>query len=202
MEELDNHDLEKESNLKKIKDEVLNCQKCQLYKTRKYPVIGQGSHQAKICFIGEAPGANEDQTGRPFCGQSGKVFDELLNSVNIKREEVYITNILKCRPPNNRNPLENEIETCSSYLSRQLDLIKPKVICCLGNVATRFIMKKFGLFKKIEGIGKIHGQIFSVNWGNGSQLYIVPLYHPATVVYNANIKKILIKDFTIVKNIN
>jgi DNA polymerase len=99
-----------DEQLRKIKDDVLKCQKCSLFKTRKFPVIGQGNHQAKIVFIGEAPGASENLTGVPFCGAAGKILDELLESVGIKREDVYIANILKCRPPGNRNPEKKEIE--------------------------------------------------------------------------------------------
>ena len=188
--------------LKKIKEEVLNCKKCQLYKTRTCPVIGMGSHQAKICLVGEAPGANEDKTGRPFCGQAGEILDELLNFVGINREEIYIINILKCRPPHNRNPLGNEIEACSDYLIRQLDIIQPKVICCLGNFAAKFIMKKFGLVDEVSGMGKIHGQIFPADRNDGSQFHIIPLYHPATVAYNVNMKDILKEDFKFIKIFN
>jgi len=187
------------SDLKKVKDEVLRCKKCQLYKTRIHPVIGQGNHQAKICLIGEAPGANEDKTGWPFCGQAGKVLDELLDSTGIKREEIYITNILKCRPPGNRNPLKNEIDACSDYLLRQLVIIKPEAICCLGNFATQFIMEKFDLSDKVASIGRIHGQAFSASRKGYGQLHIIPLYHPAAVTYNIGMKETLIKDFRILK---
>jgi len=185
-----------EEKLKKIKDEVLACKKCPLYKTRTYPVIGQGNHQAKIMFIGEAPGFSEDKTGRPFCGQAGKILDELLESVGIKREEVYICNILKCRPPGNRNPQSQEIEACTSYLERQIEIIKPKVICTLGNYSTGFIMKKYGLEGEIQGISKIHGKVFATD-----DLKIIPLYHPAVATYNSNMIEVLKKDFKILRNI-
>lgn len=196
-----NHNLEIKSRLKRIKDEVLNCKRCELYKTRTYPVIGQGSHIAKIIMVGEAPWFNEDKTGIPFCGQAGKVLDELLNLVNIKRKDIYITNVLKCRPPNNRDPLKKEIEACSSYLLRQLKIIRPKIICCLGNFATRFIMEQFNLSDKIEGIGKIHGKIFSVTDNSLGKLYIVPLYHPAVATYNVNIKGLLSIDFKVLNDL-
>ena len=106
---------EREEKLKGIKDKVLACKKCSLYKTRKYPVIGAGNHQARIMFVGEAPGAQEDKTGQPFCGRAGTILDELLASASIKREDVYITNIVKCRPPANRDPKEEEITNCSPY---------------------------------------------------------------------------------------
>ena len=107
---------DKDEKLKKIKDEVLECKKCSLYKNRNYPVIGKGSHDAEIMFIGEAPGAQEDKTGHPFCGRAGEILDELLNSVSIKRQDIYICNILKCKPPLNRDPEVEEIKACSPYL--------------------------------------------------------------------------------------
>lgn len=181
-------------NLKTIRDEVLACKKCPLFETRKFPMIGQGDHKAKIVFIGEAPGYHEDQTGRPFQGSAGKVFDELLNSIELKREDVYICNILKCRPPKNRDPLSNEIEACTPYLIRQLKEIQPQIICCLGNFSTRFIMNLCGLSEKCKGIGNIHGRLFvSQNTQKGT--VIIPLYHPAVASYNPNMKESLLADF-------
>ncbi len=191
---------EKEKNLEKIKAEVLNCKKCSLHKDRIYPVIGEGSHRAKIIFCGEGPGAQEDRTGRPFCGAAGKILDELLVSVGIKREDVYICNILKCRPPQNRDPNQEEIEACTSYLERQIKIIKPKVICPLGRYSMQFLMEKFGLKDETQPIGKIHGKVFEVKNLFGS-VKIIPLYHPAVVTYNSNMKEILKKDFQILKNL-
>ena len=113
--------------LEEIEKEVLRCKKCPLWRTRTKPVVGEGDPKAKIMFIGEAPGASEDASGRPFCGAAGKVLDELLEEAGIKREEVYITNILKCRPPGNRNPKAEEIKACTPYLERQIKMIKPKI---------------------------------------------------------------------------
>ena len=113
--------------MKKIRDQVVACQLCSLYKTRTLPVIGQGSHEAKIMFVGEAPGANEDKTGQPFCGRAGDILSELLESINLKREEVYICNILKCRPPQNKDPLKSEIIACTPYLYEQIKIIKPNI---------------------------------------------------------------------------
>lgn len=184
-----------DKNLKKIKDEVIKCQKCPLFKTRTYPVVGQGNHRAKIVFIGEAPGFSEDKTGRPFCGQAGKILDELLEATGIKREEVYICNILKCRPPGNRNPQTAEIEACTPYLERQIEIIKPRVLCALGNYSTGFIMRKYSLGDKVQGISKIRGKVFKAE-----NLKIIPLYHPAVATYNSNMKEILKKDFKILKS--
>jgi len=194
METLKNRDEE----LKKIKEEVLKCQKCPLYKNRNYPVIGEGSHQAKIMFVGEAPGVQEDKTGRPFCGAAGKILDELLDSVEIKREDVYISNILKCRPPSNRDPQKEEIEACSPYLERQIEIIKPEIICPLGRYSMQFLMEKFGLENEIQSIGKIHGKVFKTKTILPG-LFLIPLYHPATVTYNPNMKEILKKDFKILE---
>jgi uracil-DNA glycosylase family 4 len=186
------------NELGKIKEETLNCKKCPLYKTRTYPVIGEGNHQAKIMFVGEAPGASEDKSGRPFCGEAGKILDKLLDSVGIKREEVYITNILKCRPIENRDPQKEEIEACTPYLLRQIEIIKPKLICTLGNYSTTFIFEKYGLKDEIQGISKIHGKIFESR-SLFESMKIIPLYHPAVATYNPNLKEVLKKDFKILE---
>jgi len=183
-----------EKELRQIKKEVLNCKKCSLYKTRTYPVIGQGNHQAKIIFIGEAPGFNEDKIGRPFCGKAGKILDELLESTGITRKDVYICNILKCRPPKNRDPDEKEIKACVPYLEKQIQIIKPKVICTLGNYSTAYILRKYNLEDKIQGIGKIHGEIFSKD-----TVKIIPLYHPAVATYNSNMMGVLKEDMKILE---
>jgi uracil-DNA glycosylase len=179
-----------------VKKQIIKCHKCPLYKTRHLPVIGQGNHEADIMFVGEAPGKNEDLQGRPFCGRAGNIFKELLQSVKLKREDVYICNILKCRPPGNRNPKPEEIEACTPYLDKQIKIIKPQVIGCLGNFATRYLLEKYGLEDCIEGISKIHGKIFKTD-----KLRLVPLYHPAVATYNPNLKEVLLKDFQIMKRI-
>lgn len=194
---------EKRESMLKIEKEILNNKKLPLYKDRKknkvFPVIGEGSHYAKIMFIGEAPGKNEAATGRPFCGASGKFLDELLAHVGIKREDVYVTNIVKDRPPGNRDPLPNEIESYSQYLDRQIDIIRPKVIAALGRFSMVYIMKKFGLDDKLDYISKIHGKVFETHAPFG-EVVIIPLYHPAVAIYNANTKDELKKDFAILKD--
>ena len=191
-----------EAELRKIKDEVINCKKCPLYEERInggfYPVIGEGNHQAKIMFVGEAPGLQEAKTGRPFCGAAGRILDELLGSVSIKRENVYITNILKDRPPKNRDPQKEEIKVCVPYLERQIELIKPVVICSLGRYAMEFLMGKFGLGGVIEPISKIHGKVFEAKILSQS-IKIIPFYHPAVATYNPNMKEVLQKDFQVLK---
>ncbi|MFH1657448.1 MAG: uracil-DNA glycosylase [bacterium] len=181
--------------LEKIKEDVIKCQKCSLCQTRNLPVIGQGNHQAKILFCGEAPGASEDKTGRPFCGAAGNILDELLASAGIKRDDVYICNILKCRPPGNRNPKSEEIKACTPYLEKQIEIINPKVICALGNYSASFIMEKYGLADKVQGISKIHGQIMKTE----RNFVIIPLYHPAVATYNRKMIEELKKDFQLLK---
>lgn len=182
----------KEEKMKRIEEEVKNCKKCELWKTRNNPVLGDGSLDAKIMFIGEAPGYWEDKKGKPFVGKAGKVLDELLESVGLKREEVYIANILKCRPPNNRDPEPKEIEACSPYLERQIFLISPRVIATLGRFSMDYILKKFGLGER--KISEVHGKVFEINTIRG-KVKIIPMYHPAVAVYNPNMKDILKKDF-------
>ncbi len=188
-----------EEELKKIRDEVINCRKCPLYKERIYPVIGEGSHKAKIMFIGEAPGRQESETGRPFCGRAGKVLDTLLESVGIKRSEVYIANLLKDRPPGNRDPLPEEIKACVPYLERQIAAISPKVICPLGRYSMKFIMEKFGLKDELEPISKIHGKVFKVG-SLFQDLKIIPFYHPAVATYNPSMLELLKEDFKVLKD--
>ena len=182
--------------MKQIRDEVSNCKKCNLYKYAKLPVVGQGSHNAKIMFVGEGPGANEDRTGIPFCGRAGDILNELLGKVGIKRDDVYIANIVKHRPPGNRDPKPEEIAACVSYLDRQIDIIKPKVLCALGRFAAYYVMEKFGFLDKIEGISKMHGKTYKARAPHGD-IVIIPLYHPAVVAYNINMKDFLEKDFKI-----
>ncbi len=188
----------KKEEINKIRKEIEKCQKCPLFKTRLNPVIGEGSLSPKIMFIGEAPGANEDKQGIPFCGRAGKILDELLESINLKREEVYITNIVKCRPPNNRNPLADEIESCSSFLDRQIEIIKPNLIATLGNFSSSYILKKLATKKEVPGISKIHGKVFLIKHKE-KKVFIVPLYHPAVATYNPNTLPTLKKDFYILK---
>lgn len=189
--------------MRKIKDEVIGAKGSPLYsyrvKNKYFPVIGEGSHDAKIMFIGEAPGKNEAETGRPFCGASGRVLDELLAYIGMERKEVYITNIVKDRPPENRDPNPNEIDFYAPFLDRQIEIIKPKVIATLGRFSMDYIMKKFGLVSELKSISQIHGQVFSSHTSYGN-IKIIPFYHPAVAVYGTN-KEILKKDFLVLKNL-
>lgn len=181
-----------------LKKEIVNCRKCDLWKTRNNPVVGEGKKTARIMFIGEAPGYQEDIKGRPFVGKAGKILDELLESIDLKRKDVYIANVLKCRPPNNRNPSQTEINACTPYLDRQIEMIQPKVIAPLGSFALAYITKKYGL--KQESIGRAHGKTFKIKTLSGD-LTIIPLYHPAAAVYNPLLKNTLIKDISILKRL-
>ena len=165
-------------------------------KTDFFPVIGEGDHDADIVFIGEAPGRNEAKTGRPFCGAAGKILDDLLASIQVPRENVYITNIVKDRPQNNRDPLPEEIEIYGPFLDRQIEIIEPKVIVTLGRYSMEYIMKKFGLGDKLKTIGLMHGKSFDANG-----IKIIPLYHPAAAIYNRKLIKTLEEDFKILKTL-
>jgi uracil-DNA glycosylase len=184
--------------LRAIKDEVVNLTGSPLYAFRvaekNHPVIGEGSHQAKVMLIGEAPGRNEAATGRPFCGAAGKILDELLTSAGITREEVYITNIVKDRPPQNRDPLPEEIEVYGPFLDRQIEIIQPKVIATLGRFSMKYILEKFGLPEATQPIGKLHGKSFSARAAYGT-ITIVPLYHPAAAIYDRSKMADLKADF-------
>ncbi len=187
-------DIDKE--LYKIKEEIINLKSLPLYNERKknnfLPVIGEGNHFAKIMFVGEAPGKNEAKTGRPFCGEAGKVLDILLMSQNIKRSDVYITNIVKDKPPNNRDPFPKEISAYSPFLERQIKLINPKVLVSLGRHSMNYFFEKFNIEK--EAISLCHGKVFKIKG-----MDFLTLYHPAVAVYNRTKIDILKKDFKILK---
>lgn len=190
--------------MRKIKDEVVALKSSPLYifrtENKYFPVIGEGSHFAKIMFIGEAPGRNEAKTGRPFCGAAGKILDQLLESVGIKREEVYVTNIVKDRPPENRDPLPSEIEIYGPFLDRQIEIIQPQIIATLGRYSMTYIMPRFGLEFELEPISKNHGKVFDGEAPYGP-IKVVPLYHPAVAVYNSHTLDSLKKDFEVLKNL-
>src|SRR5690349_17367384 len=149
-------------------------------------------------FVGEAPGRNEAKTGRPFCGAAGKILDDLLNDVGIKRKDVYVTNIVKDRPPENRDPLPTEIKVYGPFLDRQIEIIKPKVIVTLGRYAMGYIMKKFDLDLELEPIGKAHGKAYKAKASYGP-IDIIALYHPCVAVYNRSTTDTLKHDFQILK---
>jgi DNA polymerase len=172
------------NQLRTIREEILHCQKCPLAKGRKNAVPGEGPSSVDVMFIGEGPGYHENQQGKPFVGQAGMFLDELLASADLKREEVFITNVVKCRPPDNRDPMPEELAACAHYLDEQIELLDPRVIVTLG----RFSMAKF-----IENgkISQIHGKAHQV----GKRL-IVTMYHPAAALHQPALKPALLEDFT------
>jgi DNA polymerase len=196
--------MSKEEALKQIRSEVWSLHNSPLYAFRKkqnyYPVIGEGNHSASIMFIGEAPGKNEAITGRPFCGAAGRFLTELIESIGLKREDVYITNIVKDRPPGNRDPLPIEVEIYAPFLDRQIEIIQPKIIATLGRHSMAYILKKYGLDFELAPISQIHGKVFDAaeKFGN---IKIAVFYHPATALYNSNMKEILKKDFLVLKEL-
>ena len=196
---------ERTEALRKIRDEILALTDSPLaqYRTSHhyYPVIGEGSHTAQLMFIGEAPGRTEAETGRPFVGPAGRVLEELLESVGMTRAEVYIANILKDRPPENRDPLPEEITLYAPFLDRQIEIIQPKIIATLGRYSLAYIMRRFELDLNLQPISYLHGKSFRAQSSYGD-ISIVCLYHPAVVVYNNRMKDTLKKDFQILKELS
>ena len=186
--------------LRKIRDRIWNLSMSPFYKYRRKnnycPVIGEGNHFASIMFIGEAPGENEAKSGRPFCGAAGKILDGLLSSINIERRDVYITNIVKDRPPGNRDPLPSEIALYLPFLLEQINIIRPKVIATLGRFSTKYILEQFNLPEKDQSITTLHGKIIDVKTDYGD-IKILPLFHPAVALYNVDAKETLKKDFQV-----
>ena len=177
--------------LERIGAEVRICTKCDLHKERKTAVPGEGPADARVMFIGEGPGAQEDLTGRPFVGSAGKLLTELLGSIGLDRSSVFITNIVKCRPPNNRPPRKAEIETCVSlYLQPQIQIIKPKIIVALGTPAIKTLMGDD------YSAMSVHGKVFRKD----DRLFL-PLYHPAAALYDVRLKTTMFEDVKVLKEL-
>ena len=193
---------EKTEKMRAIKDEIVTLTESPLYEYRTsngyFPVIGEGSHDARIMFIGEAPGENEAKTGRPFCGASGRVLDEMLASINLDRKAVYVTNIVKDRPPKNRDPRTDEIDLYAPFLDRQIDIIQPDVIATLGRFSMVWILERFGSEKSKQKISQLHGHLIPVTAGFGDVM-VIPLFHPAATLYRADQKQTLFDDFQVLK---
>ena len=182
----------------KLRVEVENCKRCPLHKNRRKPVLGEGPIESQIMLIGEAPGYWEDVQGKPFVGAAGKLLNELLASAGLSRSQVYITNVVKCRPPGNRDPKPSEVEACSPYLERQLNLLKPKIICTIGNHAAVKILSMFGFEPK--PISQIHGKIFRASSLFG-EIVIVPMFHPASALYRPPMRETLFRDWKVVAEV-
>ena len=178
-----------------LNSKILVCPLCPLSQTRQNAVPGEGPTNARMMFIGEGPGRQEDLDGRPFVGRAGKFLDECLQSIGLRREEVFITNIVKCRPTEksgnwvkDRKPATEEIEACAPYLTKQIELLNPDIICTLGDTAKSQIFKRFGL--EDDTIGHVHGRLFLAG-----RIKIVPLYHPAAALYDNSLHQMILIDF-------
>lgn len=174
--------------LKAVYEEARGCVRCPLHQTRTQVVFGSGNADAELMFVGEAPGANEDRLGLPFVGQAGKLLDKLLTEIGLERSDVFICNTLKCRPPGNRDPHPNEIESCHGYLQSQVELIEPKLICTLGNFATKLLRGD------PTGISRLHGRVEERAIG-ARRVRLYPLYHPAAALYTPRTLEALRADF-------
>ena len=175
--------MNQEMELKKIADAVSNCKKCELFHSREKGVPGEGPPDAEIMFIGEGPGFHENMQGRPFVGAAGDLLVELLAGIGLKREQVFITNVVKCRPPGNRDPELHELRACNSYLEKQLQIINPKVVVTLG----RFSMAKFIPNAKIS---EVHGQPMKVKG-----MLVIPFFHPAAALHRPSLRPVVEEDF-------
>lgn len=175
-----------EELLNQVADEVSTCTLCELHFSRKNAVPGEGPHDAEVMFIGEGPGFHENEQGRPFVGAAGKFLEELLATIEMSRQQVFITNVVKCRPPGNRDPLPDEVSTCTgTYLERQIQAINPKVIVTLG----RFSMN---LFLPDAKISQVHGQVYQIK-----DRTVVPMYHPAAALHQGSLRPVIENDFAL-----
>ncbi|PIS21853.1 uracil-DNA glycosylase [candidate division WWE3 bacterium CG08_land_8_20_14_0_20_41_15] len=175
--------MDKRELLAQIEKQVGRCKECRLYRTRNKPVPGVGSTDAKAVFVGEAPGASEDERGVPFCGRAGDLLDELLDATHFKRSDVWIGNVIKCRPPDNRQPMVDELRSCKPYLEEQLKVLNPKVIVTLGKFAMDHFVKN-GQISRDHGVPKVVGSYI-----------IYPIYHPAAALRSTQVLMILRRDF-------
>lgn len=187
--------MKEKDSLKSIIGEVKNCELCRLYLSRRKTVPGEGNPKSDLLFIGEGPGKNEDLEGRPFVGPAGKFLEEMLKSINLTRQDVFIANVIKCRPPMNRDPEEDEIKICRDYLFRQIKIIKPKLIATLGRFSLR-------LFIPEGSISSIHGRLKRISFRDPKHslydlgpIYLLPLYHPAAALYRGSMREVEMADF-------
>ena len=189
--------MSKKEFLDAVATEIIVCTKCQLSKNRKNSVPGEGNPESPVMFIGEAPGQSEDIKGKPFVGAAGKFLETLLSKIGLSRDDVFICNIVKCRPPRNRKPMPNEIQTCTPYLDRQIKIIKPHFIVTLGNYSTAYIFSKANL--PFSGITQARGKFYQATILD-MQITIFPTFHPAAALYNAKYKETLQHDVQLLKS--
>jgi uracil-DNA glycosylase family 4 len=173
-------------------DLITNCQRCRLWQEATNSVPGEGSLKARLMLIGEAPGYWEDMKGRPFVGAAGRMLTDLLNQINLSREQIFIGNIVKHRPPSNRAPRVDEVAACAPYLDKQILIINPQIIVTLGRHATKYLLSKGDI--KMDRISQIRGQIFTITLGDSS-FHVMPTFHPAALLYNASYKPEIQQDF-------
>ncbi len=189
--------MSKEELMDDVVAEIRDCRKCRLWRHAKNPVPGEGNPDAKLMLIGEAPGYQEDIKGRPFVGRAGKLLDTLLSGIGLARDDVYISNIVKHRPPENRAPKADEIEACTPYLDRQIQIIKPEIIVTLGNHSTGYILSKVNA--EVGGITEVRGRLYKEKLFE-IPLKIIPTFHPAAALYNPAYLSNLEEDFRRVKD--
>lgn len=192
----------KMQQLEEIAEEIQNLTESPLYafrvKNKYHMVFGEGTPDAEILFIGEAPGEWEAKQGRPFVGASGRMLNELLQGIGLERRDIYITNVVKDRPPNNRDPNKEEIKLYTPFLLRQIEVIQPRVIATLGRFAMDFIFETFNMPQQGEKISDLHGKVLKTETPYG-ELAVVPLFHPAVALYNQSQKQTLVDDFQVLK---
>src|SRR6188508_775192 len=181
--------VERAAALRAHAEDTATCTRCALAQGRTQVVFGSGSPNADLMFVGEAPGFHEDQQGVPFVGQAGKLLDKLLGEIGLTRPDVFVVNVLKCRPPGNRDPLPQEIDNCQDYLFRQLELIEPRVVCTLGNFATKLLRGD-----PATGITRLHGRE-EIRTIGPRTVRLYPIYHPAAALYTPSMLEILRTDF-------
>ena len=179
---------ERRERLVEVYKEASGCLRCPLSQTRTKVVFGNGNADAELMFVGEAPGADEDRQGLPFVGRAGRLLDEMLAGIGLSREQVFVANVLKCRPPGNRDPQPNEIETCRPYLHEQVRLIEPRVVCTLGNFATKLLTGNQTGITRVRGTPQVH------TLGERT-VFVLPLFHPAAALRTPAVAETLRKDF-------
>jgi DNA polymerase len=201
---LENERKARAKKIEQIEDEIRNLDTSPLYEYRKENgysiVIGEGNVLADVMIVGEAPGLQEAKKGRPFVGQAGSILDRLLHSIGLERDNVYITNVVKDRPPNNRKPTSKEVALYGPYLSQQIDIIRPSVIVALGQTAMEYLFKKYNLPERDQKLGQLHGNLFEVQTSYG-KIHMMPTYHPAATFYNDDVKNKLEADIQVLKQL-
>ena len=179
-----------------LRDEIGDCTRCKLHKGRTHLVFGTGDPEAELMFVGEAPGEDEDRQGEPFVGKAGQLLTRIIQAMGLQREKVYIANIIKCRPPRNRNPEPDEIETCSPFLRRQIQIIRPKVICALGNFAAQTLLATGQKISQLRG--RFHALPISFADGVPAEIKVMPTFHPAYLLRNPEDKKRVWEDMQLI----